>query len=74
MAEPLIVEFPPETVDVINQLSNELKLDRVEIISRALGLLQLWADAQKNHHMIVERPIRPNQTVSSDEYEITVER
>lgn len=70
MAEPLIVEFPPETVDVLNDLSEKLGLDRVEVISRGLGLLQLWLDAQKNQRTIVERPAGAG--VRDDEYEITI--
>jgi hypothetical protein len=73
MAEPLAVEFPPDTVDIIDQLSNDLKLPRVDVISRAIGLLRLWVEAQKNHHVIIERPSHPNQMIGSDEYEITVD-
>ena len=71
MAEPLVVEFPSETVDVINELSKELKLDRMEVISRGLGLLQLWVDAHKNRRTIVERPAGDTR---NDEYEIDIAR
>jgi hypothetical protein len=70
MAEPLIVEFPSETVEVIDELSRELKLDRMEVISRGLGLLQLWLDAHKNQRTIVERPAGGG--TRNDEYEIDI--
>jgi hypothetical protein len=71
MAEPLVVEFPSETVDVINELSKELKLDRMEVISRGLGLLQLLVEAHKHQRTIVERPVGETR---NDEYEITIAR
>jgi len=74
MAEPLIVEFPSETVDVIDKLSRELKLDHMEVISRGLGLLELWVDAH-NHtppRTIVERPA--GGETRNDEYEIDIAR
>src|SRR5438067_136307 len=52
----MIVEFPPDTVEVIDNLSRDIKLDRMEVISRGLGLLQFWLDAHKNQRTIVERP------------------
>lgn len=58
MAERMVVEFPAETVEFIDNLSKELKLDRVEVISRGLGLLKVWVDARKKFHVIVERPIK----------------
>lgn len=70
MAEPLIVEFPPETVEVLNDLSKELGLDRMEVISRGLGLLQLWVDARNSKSKIVQRPA--DVPTSNDEYEINV--
>jgi hypothetical protein len=70
LAEPLIVEFPPDTVEVLNELSGELKLSRMEVISRGLGLLQLWIDAQKNNRKIVERPAGGG--TRNDEYEIDI--
>jgi hypothetical protein len=72
LAEPLIVEFPPDTVEVLNELSKELKLDRMEVISRGLGLLQLWLDAHKNKRKIVERPA--DGGTRNDEYEIDIVR
>jgi len=72
MAEPLVVQFPPETVDFINELSKDLNLDHMEVISRGLGLLRLWLDAQ-NHkppHTIVERPA--GGETRSDEYVIDI--
>jgi hypothetical protein len=70
MTEPLVIEFPPETVEVLDDLSSNLKISRVEVISRGLGLLQLWVDAHKHDRTIVERP--RNIEVRSDEYEIVV--
>ena len=58
MAKPLIVEFPPKTVEVIDSLASTLKLSREEVISRALGLLEIWVQARKQDppHILVERP------------------
>lgn len=72
MAEPMIVEFPAETVEVIEQLSKNLGLDRMTVISRGLGLLQLWWEAHDNQRTIVERPIGGERR--SDEYEIDIAR
>ena len=73
MPEPLIVEFPPDTRELIDRLADALNLSRVEIISRGLGLLQVWVEAQKNHHIIVERPASPERGPAPDEFEIAVE-
>ncbi len=70
--EPLIVEFPPDTVEVIEKLSSELKLDRMEVISRGLGLLQFWLDAHKNQRTLVERPA--GGETRNDECEIDIAR
>jgi hypothetical protein len=56
MAHPFIVEFPPETAQLIQNLAKSLGLSPEEAISRAIGLLQVWADAKKEHRIIVERP------------------
>ena len=70
--ESLIVEFPPDTVEVIEKLSSELKLDRMEVISRGLGLLQFWLDAHKNQRTLVERPA--GGETRNDECEIDIAR
>jgi len=73
MPESLIVEFPPDTREMIDRLAEALKLTRVEVISRGLGLLQLWVEAQQNHHVIVERPAYTERGPETDEFEIAVE-
>jgi hypothetical protein len=73
MPEPLIVEFPPDTCEIIDRLAGALKLSRVEVLSRGLGLLQLWVEAKENHHIIVERPAYPDRGPAPDEFEIAVE-
>lgn len=68
MAQPLVVEFPPETTEIIDELSKDLKLERVEILSRALGLLQLWNQARHQNRIFIERPAKG----SGEEQEISV--
>ena len=41
-ASTFVVEFPPETTEVINKLAEALKLERVDVITRGIGLLQVY--------------------------------
>jgi len=67
-AEPYVVEFQSETTELIDNLATKLKLDRVHVIARGLGLLELWVDARDENRIIVERP----KSGSGKEYEIDV--
>lgn len=64
-----VFEFPPETIKVIDKIGGVLGIEsRAEVISRALSLLETYADARKEHRILVERPEKgPGQ-----EYEIDV--
>jgi hypothetical protein len=65
----LIVEFPPETAAVIYRLAASLKLEPGKVISKALGLLELWEEARRNQRVIVERPVVPG---TGKEFEIVI--
>lgn len=67
--ERLVLEFPPETVAVIEKLAQNLKLDAPQVISKALGLLEVWDDAQRHHKVIVERPVA---NTPGEEFEIDI--
>jgi hypothetical protein len=69
-AEPYVVEFPPETVEVLDKIAAKLKLERPHVISKALGLLELWVEARfgGEDRIIVERP----RSGEGKEYEIDV--
>jgi hypothetical protein len=53
--ERAVFEFPPDTMALINRLGASLNLKPPEVISKALGLLDLWEAAKKNNRLIVER-------------------
>ncbi len=51
-----LMEFPPETVALIDRLCVNLHLERDEVFSKALGLLDVWEEAHRKQRIIVERP------------------
>ena len=54
----LVMEFPPETTELIYKLAENLHLEPTEVVSRALGLMEVWDEANRNDRIIVERPSR----------------
>jgi hypothetical protein len=56
--ERAVFEFPPDTMALIDRLGASLNLKPPEVISKALGLLELWEAANKSKppRLIVERP------------------
>lgn len=64
-----VVEFPKEMVELIDEIGRKLKNDRVNVISKAIGLLRVWVDARDNGRIIVERPQKGK---TGEEYEIDV--
>ena len=67
--EPFVVEFPPDTLALIDKLAQRLKIDRVHVVAKGLGLLELWVDAREEGRLIVERP---RSGFSGQEYEIDI--
>ena len=55
-SENLILEFPPDTTALINRLADHLHLKPAEVVSRALGLLEVWDEAERHDRILVERP------------------
>ena len=69
--ETFVAEFPPETTQVIDGLRKKLHIkDRAVVIQKALGLLQLWVEAQEQDRIIVERP--RSGADEKEEFEIAV--
>jgi hypothetical protein len=54
--ERVVFEFPPETVALIDRLAKYLNVERGEVISKSLGLLQVWMNARKENRILVEKP------------------
>ena len=57
LAKPLLRSDPTgETLQVIDKIADHLGVDRAQAISKALGLMEIWVDAQKEDRILVERP------------------
>jgi hypothetical protein len=56
MATTFVVEFPPETTEVINKIAEALHLERVDVITRGIGLLQVYVEAKNQNRILVEKP------------------
>jgi hypothetical protein len=69
MAQRLQFEFPEDTSQLIERLSNKLGLTRAEVIAKGLGLLDLLVQAHDEHRMFVERP---KSGQSGEEFEIDI--
>lgn len=62
----VLFEFPPETIALVDKLADRLKLSREQVISKGLGLLDVWAKTVVDDHgKIVERS-------SKGEFEIDI--
>jgi hypothetical protein len=53
---PLLMEFSSEAAELIHRLGRNLQLESTQVLSRALGLLEVWDEANRNNRIIVERP------------------
>ena len=65
----LLFEFPPETAQVIDKLASSLGYERATVISKALGLLEVWEEARRQGHVVVERA----KSGEGQEYEIEID-
>lgn len=70
MSERLQFEFPPETSRAIEDLSRRLHLAPEIVLSKALGLLSVWANAKDSDRILVERP---QNGASGREYKIDID-
>ena len=59
-----VFEFPMETSDLIDKIALYMKIDRAEVFSKALGLLQIWMEVNQKKGKLIQR------TRSGKEYEI----
>jgi hypothetical protein len=61
--------FPADTTAVVDKIAQHLKCDRMIALSKAVGLMEAWVDADKDKRYFVERS---RSKKDKKEYEITV--
>lgn len=68
---PYCVEFPPDTLLLIDKLAGKLQVSREVVIAKGLGLIDLWVDARDDDRMFIECP-RRKVNKKADEFEIDI--
>lgn len=54
-SKEFVCSFPADTTAVVDKIAQHLKCDRMFALSKAIGLMEAWVDADKGNRYFVER-------------------